>query len=111
MLDAAAPDRAQEPWRTDLLCETHGHHGEQVIGRTLVTRQFKYTAYHHHDVDQHSAELYDLLRDPYQLRNLIRDPGYAEVSADLRARLRRWREQTNDLPAIRSAAAGGCDLD
>ena len=111
MLDVAVPGHSQEPWRTDLLCETHGHHGEQIIGRTLVTRQFKYTAYHHLDVNAHSAELFDLVRDPYQLRNLVRDPDYAEVSADLRGRLSDWRDRTHDTASVGAGPAGACSPD
>jgi hypothetical protein len=32
-------------------------------------------------------ELYDLVEDPYETRNLIGDPGLADVLVDLRAEL------------------------
>jgi arylsulfatase A-like enzyme len=96
LLDLCVPERPHEPWRADLLCETHGHHGEQVIGRALVTRHFRYTTYWHYDTDEHNVELYDLVRDPYQLRNLVREPYYVEVVADLHRRLKDWRERTLD---------------
>ena len=41
-------------------------------------------------------ELYDVLKDPHALNNLIDDPQYAEVADDLRARLQTWMEATND---------------
>lgn len=45
------------------------------------------------DVD----ELYDLERDPDELRNLHDDPAYADVRADLRDRLLRWYLSTSDV--------------
>ena len=33
-------------------------------------------------------ELYDLDRDPYEMRNVVRSAGYAEVRQDMRRRLK-----------------------
>jgi N-sulfoglucosamine sulfohydrolase len=41
-------------------------------------------------------ELYDLKKDPNELKNVAADPAYAEVLRDLRRRLRAWQEETND---------------
>ena len=41
-------------------------------------------------------ELYDLSKDPDELRNVAADPAYAEVLTDLRRRIQAWREETND---------------
>ena len=43
-------------------------------------------------------ELYDLKRDPFELRNVVRDPGYAEIKRRLRAR----------LESLRDCAGKGC---
>jgi len=40
--------------------------------------------------------LHDLFFNPGEGRNSIDDPAYAEVAADLRARLQKWMEQTDD---------------
>ena len=41
-------------------------------------------------------QLYDLLFDPNEANNLLDDPAHAELLADLRDRLQRWMEQTDD---------------
>jgi arylsulfatase A-like enzyme len=44
--------------------------------------------------------LHDVLLDPGEERNLIHDPAYGAVARDLRGRLRRWMEETDD-PLLR----------
>jgi N-sulfoglucosamine sulfohydrolase len=41
-------------------------------------------------------QLYDLLFDPNEANNLLEDPTHEAVLADLRGRLQRWMEQTED---------------
>jgi len=43
-----------------------------------------------------TAELYDLIEDPYQLNNLIRDPAYQAVKKDLKQRMSRYMNDLND---------------
>jgi arylsulfatase A-like enzyme len=77
-------------WREDLMCETNGHLSIH-IGRMLVTDRYKYI-FNDRDMD----ELYDLKQDPYEMNNLINDEGYAEILADMKIRLKKWRQKTND---------------
>jgi N-sulfoglucosamine sulfohydrolase len=41
-------------------------------------------------------ELFDLEKDPNEFHNVASDPAYASVLADLRARLKKWQEDTRD---------------
>lgn len=41
-------------------------------------------------------ELFDLQNDPAEVKNLAKDPEYAEVLEDLRSRLEDWQRRTND---------------
>jgi N-sulfoglucosamine sulfohydrolase len=41
-------------------------------------------------------ELYDLEKDPNELKNVASDPHYADVLKGLRSRLREWQEKTKD---------------
>jgi arylsulfatase A-like enzyme len=102
LLDLTQEGRAEAGnlWRQDLMCETHGHHGERVVGRALLTDRYRYSVYKHLDVDDREEELYDLKADPYQLDNLVSNPDYQEVVAELDERLDTWRRQTGDTAPI-----------
>jgi N-sulfoglucosamine sulfohydrolase len=41
-------------------------------------------------------ELYDLEKDPHELKNMAADPAYAETLKDLRQRLKEWQVRTRD---------------
>lgn len=43
-----------------------------------------------------SERLYDVVFDPSEAHNLAENPGYADVLAEMRERLERWRAETND---------------
>ena len=40
--------------------------------------------------------LYDLVFDPDETNNLVEDERHADVLTEMRSRLERWREETND---------------
>ena len=41
-------------------------------------------------------QLYDLIFDPNEATNLVDDPAYQEIRAELRGRLERWMQETSD---------------
>ena len=47
-------------------------------------------------------ELHDLIFDPHEAADVINDPAYAEVAAEMRGRLQKWMEETGD-PAVPDA--------
>lgn len=51
------------------------------------------------DVD----ELFDIVKDPYELNNLANNPEYSSVLEDMKSRLEKIRNTTNDvLPTVRT---------
>jgi len=85
----------------------HAYNGHSFQLRMLRTPDWKYV-FTPQDID----ELYDLRRDPGELRNLADEPQHTELLAALRARLFAWMAQTGDplrdswrrLPAAGSLA-------
>jgi N-sulfoglucosamine sulfohydrolase len=41
-------------------------------------------------------ELYDLVKDPKEVKNVVNDPQYADVLKDLRTRMKDWQVKTKD---------------
>ena len=74
---------------------------ESRVGRCIRTPEFTYSVYApgvHGGVaaasDVYADDfLYDMRVDPYQLNNVVADPAYAEIKADLRKRLLNWLEK------------------
>ena len=58
-----------------------------------AVRTSKYKFIRYHGIWD-TNELYDIENDPNEMRNLIRDPQYAQVAKDLRDALFTWLENT-----------------
>lgn len=80
-------------WRTSFYYEYNYEHQFPYTPnvRALRTDRWKYIRYPHGDgkPDRHMAELYDLVADPGESANLIKDPARAGTIAELRAELDR----------------------
>ena len=74
---------------------------ESRVGRCIRTPEYLYGVYAPGinggaaaDSDVYADDyLYDMTKDPYQLENIVEDPAYAEIKADLRVRLLTWIEK------------------
>lgn len=82
---------------------------ESRIGRCIRTPEYLYAVYAPgvHGGQQASSDhyaddfLYDLKKDPNQLNNVVADPAYTQVKAQLRARLLEWiRRAEHAAPTI-----------
>ena len=91
ILDGETPD-----WRDSFLVE---YYSDTVFERIYLmgykavrTNRMKYIRYE--DLDG-MDELYDLASDPYEMRNVIDDPRYAEELAEMQAELERLLDATS----------------
>ena len=75
--------------RVSLQAREDGTHSKAAMCRT---RDYKYVR-RLYELD----ELYDLREDPRELHNLIDNPAYAGILAQLRERMLRWYEETCDV--------------
>lgn len=79
-------------WRDATITETFGHgYGEEINCRAVITGRYKFIAN-----SGQLNELYDLQEDPYELNNLIDQPGYADVQAFLTEKLLAWQAESGD---------------
>jgi N-acetylglucosamine-6-sulfatase len=60
--------------------------------KAVRTENYKYIQYV--DLDNMN-ELYDLAADPYELRNVIGDPGYADIVTEMQIELQRLLDATS----------------
>ena len=80
------------PWRRDFFYEHHYHHKGRIPRTEGVrTERWKYVVYFEPPAEQ----LFDLLADPREMRDLARDPAAAGQLDALRAR---YRELAGALP-------------
>lgn len=61
------------------------------------THRYKLIYYYENEPDPPEWELFDLEKDPHELRNVYDDPAYADVAQQLKAELHRLRVEVGDL--------------
>jgi N-acetylglucosamine-6-sulfatase len=91
-------------WRESVLVEFYTYENPMpwltsMDYKAVRTRRYKYI----HWV-KHEAELYDIVADPYETRNLIDEPGMEEVVARLRSELGRLANEAFGLTVQRSGS-------
>lgn len=77
---------APQSWRDAAYAESYNDLGSASIdewARTIRTERFRYTTFPGHNGEQ----LFDLVSDPDEQKNLPGDPAYASVRQELRDRL------------------------
>ena len=80
-------------WRSSIMCEYFSENAMPwLIGmsyKAVRTDRYKLVHWVNRGDDGELDELYDLERDPYEMKNLIDDPACAEIRRQLRAELAR----------------------
>ena len=76
--------------RTEVFFEYHNHF---YIGRQRMVRDLDYQLTFN---ESERGELYDLKKDPYQLKNVCYEPAYAHVKKEYLNKLSKYLKETND---------------
>lgn len=77
-------------WR-DALCTQSNGNELYGIQRSIFNKDYKFV-YNGFDYD----ELYDLKRDPYEMKNVVKDPVYKDVVRELMGRIWKFSHRTGD---------------
>lgn len=64
-----------------------------VRGRAVISGDYKFIFY---DVGNIRLQLFDMVKDPGETKNLAYDPAYQKVVKKYVGYLKQWKEQTND---------------
>jgi arylsulfatase A-like enzyme len=85
------------PWHRDLYYHFYENPGFHGVARHYGVRTGRYKLLYYYQNDE--WELFDLAADPTDQVNLYGKPGYADITADLKARLQNLRVQYQ-VPAV-----------
>lgn len=86
LLAGAAPS----DWRKSVYYHYYEYPAVHMVNRHYGVRTDRYKLIHFYQLDE--WELFDLRRDPHELRSLYGNPDYREVEATLKTELKRLRE-------------------
>ena len=75
--------------------------GAGTTGRALIEERFKYVVY---GWGAHREQLFDLMTDPGEMRNLAAEAAFDQVLERLRARLLDWCRRTGDTDFLKRLA-------
>ena len=98
-----------DDWQTSMYYRywMHGAHHNVCAHYGVRTLRYKLIYYYGDPLGQEGAvgpkerpewELFDLERDPSEMKNVYSDPKYAEVVASLKGELNRLQEKVGDVP-------------
>ena len=92
LMEGSRPDN----WREAVYYHYYEYpHGWHNVKRHYGVRTDRYKLIHfYNDIDV--WELYDLQKDPHELHNVYGQPEYADVQADLHAKLKELQQQYRD---------------
>jgi arylsulfatase A-like enzyme len=85
--------KAPRDWRTSMYYRYY-HPGHHNVAAHYGVRTMRYKLIYFHKLDQ--WELYDLQKDPGEMRNVYRDPSYAKTVESLKKELQRLKKEFKD---------------
>ncbi len=82
-------------WRKSMYYHYYEYPAVHSVKRHYGVRTQRYKLIHfYHDIDE--WELYDLKKDPREMKNVLSDPSYADIVTELKAELKRLRTKYKD---------------
>ncbi|MHC4173055.1 MAG: sulfatase family protein [Planctomycetota bacterium] len=82
-------------WRTSMYYHYYEYPAVHSVKRHYGVRTKRYKLIHfYHDIDE--WELYDLKKDPNEMKNVYNDPAYADVVKKLKPELKQLRKEYKD---------------
>ncbi len=94
LLDLMRPDA--QPWREAVYYRYYEYPQPHHVPPHYGVRTDRYSLIYFNGKDQNYWELYDLEKDPQQLKSVYDDPAYAQTVTELKAKLGELREQYGD---------------
>jgi arylsulfatase A-like enzyme len=86
-------------WRDAIYYHYFEYPGVHAVKRHYGVRTERYKLIHfYYDIDE--WELYDLEKDPHEMKNIYDDPSYAGVKADLHSKLEALRLKYKDSDEV-----------
>ncbi len=86
-------DKVPKDWRTSMYYRYY-HPGHHNVAAHYGVRTQRYKLIYFHKLNQ--WELYDLQKDPGEMRNLYSDPSYAKTLESLKKELQRLKKECKD---------------
>ena len=84
-----------ENWRKALYYRFYEFPGEHALRQHYGVRTDRYKLIHFYN-DCDTWELFDLKKDPTEMKNLYDDPKYKQLAENLKVQLRQLQEKYND---------------
>jgi arylsulfatase A-like enzyme len=83
-------------WRKSIYYHYYEYPGAHSVRRHYGVRTERYKLIYFYEDDVNEWELYDLEKDPREMKSVYDDPGYADVVKDLKRQLQRLRDRYGD---------------
>ena len=95
ILEGHVPD----DWRQSMYYRYYEYPAVHMVHKHYGVRTPHHKLIYFHEIDE--WELYDLRRDPREMRSVYGDPAYAEITAELKKELARLKQHYRDDDTIR----------
>lgn len=88
--------KTPEDWRDSIYYHYYEFPGAHSVRRHYGVRTDRYKLIYFYEPEINEWELYDLEKDPNELKSVYNDPAYAKVVKELKSELTRLRQQFKD---------------